>query len=195
MAQPTSVSKVEFQDQRPYGEEAHRSAWLVRYDSVHVQTPDSSTSGTVTLSVAVDTVTGEPFCAFTESAPIWAGSGWPSAEFESRARERWAFAPARHGELRSTLGEVLDALWRWCGVDPRKAGQIVIRPRMVQSTLHKFDPANPDGPRLPLEPPCNMWIVEVLGTPIVQRHGVPLTTQVAVLRDGDLTYTGGMLLP
>jgi hypothetical protein len=195
-SQPASVKRVEFQDQRPYGDVGQRTAWLVRYAAVpvQVQTTETSASATVAVSVAFDAITNDLFCAFTDPAPVWPRSGWDYAEIESRARNRWDFSVARQAELQSTLTQVLNAVWRE-GADPRRSGQIVIRPRWVQSKLRKIDPQDPDGPSLPPDPPCNMWVIEILGTFIMEQHGAPLTTNFMVLRDGDLKFKGGMYLP
>jgi len=193
--QPTSLKVADLQDARPYGEEGHRTVWLARYESVRVPAPDSSTSAAITLTLAFDVGTSELLCAFTEPAPHWARSSLGYGDLESRASKRWNISPARYEDLRSTLTEVLVAVQRSCGVDVSRAGQIVIRPRLVGSKLLKTNPRSADLPPLPPDPPRNMWVIEVLGTFIMERYGETLTTQIAMLGDGDLEYSGGMYLP
>jgi hypothetical protein len=196
LQQPASVKRVEFQDRRPYGEVGHRDIWLARYESVPVRRPDS-TFAAVTVSLAFDAEAGNLFCAFTDPTPTWAKpKGYlGDDDIEAKMSERWRVFPARYGELRSTLTEVLAAAWRHCGADPGREGQIIVRPRWIQNKLRKSNPTDPDGPTLPPDPACNMWIIEVLGAFIMERYGANLTTQIAVIRDGDLHYTGGMYLP
>jgi hypothetical protein len=183
--QPTSVKRAELQDQRPYGEQGRRTVWVVRYESVSVQAPDSSYMASVTLSLAFDASTHQLYCAFTEPAPYWLRPAVVE-DIEKKAQDggrRWTPSPAQYEALRSTPTEVLGALWRTYDVDPSKAGQIILRPRFV---ANKTPLEMVNGEAVPKYQPSNVWIVEVLGTPLLRRQQGVLTTLVAQFRDGDL---------
>ena len=66
-----------------------------------------------------------------------------------------------------------------------------MRPRFVTSEL----PAKRfEGKLIPVQPPSNLWIVEVLGT-VSKWDDYGWTTFVAEFLDGDLTMLGGQPSP
>jgi hypothetical protein len=85
----------------------------------------------------------------------------------------------------------LGALWHHFGIDPRTAAQIVLRPRFVAS---EFPARRFEGKLIPVQPPSNLWIVEVLGT-VRKWHGDEWTTFLAEFLDSDLTMVGGQPSP
>lgn len=117
----------------------------------------------VTVVLAVDGT--EPLVAYTESRPEWC-LPWadslvrePSDALAEMASIRDVQALAASDRLESTLAEVLERAWRW-GVDPRSAGQIIVRPRRVSTThppAFRGDQYEPDLRTAP------HWIVEALG--------------------------------
>jgi hypothetical protein len=186
---PARIERAEFQDERPYGEAKQRSIWLVRYESVPIREPGGAQSALVPLSVAFDAVTGNPVCAFTDPAPVWAHGVWDpkiAVTWETTTR-LWgeAPAPAQYATLQATLTEVLEALWKQTGIAPDRAGQIILRPRFFTNTWPKKEINGP-----PVYPPANRWIVEVLGRYIQEALGQPLTTLVVCFLDvdGQLTW-------
>jgi len=196
---PATIERVEFQDQRPYGERKERSIWLVRYQSVPIRGPRLAS---VPLSVAFDAVTGDVVCAFTDPAPVWAHGVWApkvavrwEADRESTTTRLWgeAPAPAKYESLKATLTEVLEALWKQEGIAPDSAGQIILRPRFFMNTWPKIGSIN--GP--PMYPPANRWIVEVLGRFIQEALEQKLTTLVVsfVDVDGQLTWVESDPMP
>jgi hypothetical protein len=189
---PVSVRRVELKDERPYGEAEHRAVWLVRYQAVEVQRLDALSSGSVTLSLAFDVATNELVCAFTEAVESWPQSTLPAVDIASRVSDERTITPAHYDDLQSTLPEVLSATWKSSGADPSQSGQIIIRPRFVASRL----PAREvNGQLVPVYPPCNVWIVEVLGTVVLKHHGAFFTTFVGMFRDGDLEAMPSVTLP
>jgi len=151
------------------------------------------------VTLAISASNGELLCAFTDPAPVWAKANWPSEIKPQQVGEslkgRVALAPGNQGKLRSTPSEVLGALWKFtAAADPRTAGQVILRPRFARFPK-EVDVDGNDRTR----PPMNVWVAEVLGTVAMQRntHGLELiyTTHIAVLRDGDLQYLLGTMLP
>jgi hypothetical protein len=114
-----------------------------------------------------------------------------SKEIESRASHNLEMAPVQEN-LQSTLTAVLGALWENFAIDPTKAGQIVIRPRFVTEKVHPKD-AHTGEPIV--QPPMNVWIVEVLGTVVMRRGNWLPTVLVAQFRDGDLKMLIGEVIP
>lgn len=105
-------------------------------------------------------------------------------------------SPAQYDNLHSTLTEVLATVWKNFCVDPSTTGQVIIRPRFVADRDPTYDI---DGKLVPQDAPSNVGIVEVLGTVAARRHLFGedrlLTTHVALFRDGDLEYLGGVIGP
>lgn len=194
--QATSVIRVRFRDERPYGETQEQNVWLARYDSVPVGSPDEVNVAGVTLFLAFQD-TGELLCAFTPPAKSWARPPAIKAlSIEASTNARWTMSPAHYGSIRSTLTDVMATLWKSFGVDPRKTGQLVLRPRFVAEREAKQDI---NGNLVPSDGPANAWIVEVLGTAAARRvllgEERVLTTRVDLFRDGDLKYLGGVIAP
>jgi hypothetical protein len=190
---PSSVHPYNLNDARPYGEAAERVVEVAVFDAVPVRSPDEWQSSRVRLSLAFDDESGALVCAFTEPKSVWVASKTDPASLEGRAvTAGWHTGPA-HGDLTSKLTEVLEALWRRFGIDPAKAGQVVIRPRFVTNDY----PA--EGKLGPRYPPANVWVVEVLGTVVGEKtdHDEKrvFTTLVAQFRDGDLESLPSMMLP
>jgi hypothetical protein len=181
--QPSSVHAVDLEDARPYGEAPRRAVELARFDSVPVRSPNGWESVSIPLSLAFDADTGAFVCAFTDARPEWARSPLDPGAIEARVvKAGWTTEPCR-GPLTATLVEILEAAWNHFGVDPAKAGQIVIRPRSV---------AHPD--------PADVWIVEILGTVVGEEQDDngnrrALTTLVAQFRDGDREALLSIMLP
>ena len=187
-----SVRKVAFSDERPYGEDGRRrTVWLARYEAVPVQADSGRRCTSVTLSLAFDAAGGGLLCALTDPAPTWARSPTESKEIESRGSWNLEVHPAEYENLRSTLTGVLGALWENFAVDPTKAGQIVIRPRFVKEEVH---PKNAITGEPIVQPPTNVWFVEVLGTVVMSRGDWFPTVLVAQFRDGDLKMLIGEVM-
>ena len=180
---PVSVAVGELRDSRPYGDEGRKNCWLVRYEQVAVEAPDSSYSASIGLSVAFDVLQGDLYCAFTDPAPIWLHSGVVEDKQRKAQEGRWSSGPVRDTVLQSTIPQVLRALWREYGIDPSKTGQIILRPRFV---VNRVPSKVVDGQVVPMYEPANVWIIEVLGTPIIEREYGWLTSMVAQFRDRDL---------
>ena len=158
--QINSIRMVEFNDARPYGESASHIVWLVRYEGVSIRAPSDEHPATLVLSLAFDVVTGGLVCAFTDPAAMWARSPRTSTQIESVGNQDCKYSPAQPGTLQSTLAEVLAEVWRSTGIDPRTAGQIVIRPRFAACLV----PSKLVGDvHVPLRSPSNVWHLEVLG--------------------------------
>jgi hypothetical protein len=187
---------VELRDDSPFGEKSARIVWLARVESVTVRAPDAN-AVSVELLMAFDTTTNNLVCAFTEPSSQWAYSALDPGDAESSAADAgWEVAPAKYESLKSTVPDVLAAVWKQFGVDPAKAGQVIVRPRFV---ANKFPTDEIDGRSVPRYPPTNVWIVEALGTVIMQRRiggeDRDLTTLIVQFRDGDLASLPGMIRP
>jgi hypothetical protein len=191
---PTSVRMAMLEDQQPFGDSEHRLVAVARYELVQVASPnDKLTAAAVNLTLVFDATTNDLVCAFTDPAPYWAESSQSSENPEEHtAKEGWVHSPAKYESLRSAITDVLAVVWKSRGMDPRRVGQIILRPRFVTNTKYKYVS---DG-RLYC-PPSNVWIVEVLGTVVDEmetREGpVRLCTLVAHIRDGDLVVWPGSM--
>ncbi len=181
--EPSSVKMVQLHDDRPYGELPDQSVWLARYDSVSVVAPDSNSSVVVTLSCAFKADTGELLCAFTDASSQWVRSSEATGATTSFLGKMY---PARCEDLRSNVQDVLATYWWQFGIDPRRLGQIIVRPRFNNNELRSL---------ILIEPPSNVWIVEALGRSFLESHGKLLTTQVYLFRDGDLKGLFGAYRP
>jgi hypothetical protein len=74
--------------------------------------------------------------------------------------------------------------------DPSAAGQIILRPRFETKSFG-YKPF--EGKLLPLNPPSNAWVVEILGMPFDREHG--FASFVLECRDADLAQSQGMAMP
>ncbi len=159
---PTSVNLVDFRDSRPYGEKERRDVWLARYDSVRVQIDSTRIAIVEHLSAAFDATTGDLVCVFTDPAPRWIRSKQEPVDAEARVREsrHSELAPAEYSSLQSTPVDIVGALLGSRYVELSTVGQIVLRPRFVTA---QFPARRFEGKLIPIIPPSNMWIVEVLG--------------------------------
>jgi len=182
--QPDKVGLVEFTDECSFGEPQKTTVWLAHYDSIPVMSRDSSTVVHVAISLTFSTTTNELLCAFTDPSSVWARS--PQATGDVESFTRWRLRPADYDHLRSTVPEVLAAVWRDQGVGPHQAGQIILRPRFNSNDL---------GPLVLHEPPSNIWLVEVRGRFFMQRDGITYTTRLRAYRDGDLKGMFGIYRP
>jgi hypothetical protein len=190
-----AMEQVELSDARPYGEATTTRALLMRIDAVPVEIANGRRAN-VTLTVAVDAVTNELICAFTPESQDWVFPVVSSTGIEETVQNVGIVSsPARYSRLRSSLEEVLAALWEGFAVNPARSGQIIIRPRFVEYTRAFRDVEK----RIPLHEPCNVWLVEVLGTKITEHElggrMIPVTTLVANFRDGDLKLMPSVILP
>lgn len=199
---PVWVRRVKFKDQRPYGEKEDRTVWLARYEALAIEAPDDSNPAIIRgLNLAFDTTTNELLCAFTDAAPQWVQTTVPNPEdvmnLQEAANDMWTVSPAHYDNLHSTLPEVLAAFWKIRGIDPSKAGQVIVRPRFVSQRFQPYYEAT--GQPVVDYLPSNRWIVEVLGTAVMSKRFEGekrvYTTAVGLFRDGDLKYLGGSINP
>jgi hypothetical protein len=189
-ALPARVQMVTFRDERPYGGSANTLGQLVEYKAVPIASPDGKSVVNANISVVVNPG-GEIVAAFTDAAPVWAHSGWTSGDITKRAAECWEFASPTGTQLKSSIAEVLQAVWKHYGVKPDAAGQITLRPREFARKTTMLDP---NGKPLPRQK-ANGWLVEVLGTHAgTTSFGANMSTQLVVFRDGDLEFSGGLTL-
>lgn len=193
---PASIQIATLRDTNSFGDTQEHEVWLARYTGISVSSVDRANSAILTMNVAFDASTQRVICAFTDSSTTnWVQGTLAPIDVEVRAAESgWVVETVSNGPLKSTLKDVLEATWKRFGVDPSKAGQIVIRPRFV---TNRFPVEESTGDQR--FPASNVWLVEVLGTPTVQRKFGGevhyLTTIVAQFRDGDLAMFPGMILP
>jgi hypothetical protein len=94
------------------------------------------------------------------------------------------------GLLTLDLSEVLTALW-YHGVHPSTAGQVIVRPRMVESDW----PPDPERQRFLTKP---FWLVQALGSVTTfypgdwPRYG---SGRLLLIRDDDIEISLGLTLP
>src|SRR5262245_22787222 len=67
--QPSSISLIDFHDERPYGDAANERAWLARYDALQVPSLEGTETAQVTLFLVFRQSSGGLLAAFTEAAP------------------------------------------------------------------------------------------------------------------------------
>ena len=99
---------------------------------------------------------------------------------------RWKLSPARYEGLRSTVTDVLNKIWELHNKDPRRVGQIIVRPRHNDNDL---------GILAIPEAPSNVWVVEVLGEVLWREKDDARTTWVMTYRDSDLKELFGTIAP
>jgi hypothetical protein len=187
---PASSQQGVLEDLRPYGEPSLQDVVVERYEILKLTR--ESHEMTATVSLALDARTGNLLCAFTDPAPTWMTSNTTSDDIVSQEAAEYGFAPAHYETLKSSVSDVLLAVQRAFAVDPDKAGQIVIRPRLITGKRPMW--SLPDWK--PIEqPPLNAWVVEILGTPVSTDTMFPKSIVVAQFRDGDLTLLLGTYLP
>lgn len=181
--QPVSVELVEMNDQHPWGEAPRRAVWLARYEAVPLHCGSIATAS-VALSLAYDATTKNLLCAFTDPAPRWARS--TAEPLDIASYYRWKLSPARYEGLRSTVMDVLNRIWELHNKDPRRVGQIIVRPRHNDNDL---------GTLTIPEAPSNVWVVAVPGEVVWRGRDYARTTWVMVYRDSDLKELFGTIAP
>jgi hypothetical protein len=201
--EPTSLERMELQDDHPYGEKKKRDVWLARYEAVPVLAPDRKDSVAVALTLAFDTESWNLLCAFTDPAARWPPSRAGLQEIAARGSLDCQFSPAHYDSLQATVTDILRALWDAFHVDPSKAGQIILRPRFVtreHPMRQVVDPKHPwerhsEGPIIPGFLSSSIWVVEVLGTIILRRRDTLYTSLVAQFHDEKRAFVIALPIP
>lgn len=175
---PTSVKLVDFTDQRPYGERKRQLVWLARYESLTVRC--DSLTASIALSFALESSSERLLCAFTDPSPRWARSTEPTGDIE--ATMGWKMYPAQYESLQSQVMDVIAVMWKTYSADPTNVGQLVLRPRYNKNDFRSLVLDTPQS---------NVWVVEVLGKFVMERHDDVWTTLVIAWRDGDLKQLFG----
>ena len=162
----------------------------MRYDRVHVSAPEGKASVDVSVSLVFRAATHQLIAAFTDPAPVWPKSGWPSADITKRVSIFVDLFPLQSATLQSSVIDVLRHDW-WLHGSLADAGQITLRPRQFLRKATILDAKGNPKPKAI----ANGWVVEILGKKIgVNPGGGPVCTQVYVYRDGDLEFSGGLQL-
>lgn len=180
--EPDSLFGAVLKDMRPYGDR-RRDALIAVYTAVAIPLERNTEVPTqsVNLSLVLDRASGDLLCAYSDPTPVWLQSPLTSDEIAERGASR-VLAPAKTDQLQSTVVDVLEALWRYYGIVPGKAGQVVIRPRWVSHPWLKKAGAGAPADVAAFEP-SNTWVVEVLGFHALEPWS---TVMVTYFRDGDL---------
>lgn len=196
--QPTSTEFVRIADRYPFGNPGEQLVWLYEYSRIIAEHPKTGQSLSLAVTIALENESRHIVTAFTpRREEKWVGSVIPLANLEEKAQTQgWIASPLREEELRSTIPEVLTALWRRFGINPAEAGEIILRPRRVRF-LH---PVRRVGDSLEVIPdPVTVWIVQVNGTLVLERSNMGkkqrLTTLIAQFTDGSLEYLPSLILP
>lgn len=168
-AAPTWIELGVLTDKYPFAEAfADRPVWIVSFPEVRVdrKRKDNPDSVKVGITAVIDSNDGRLLEAFTRSNDIWMLPVKPppntprNPEAEASAAG-WSVSPCKVLKLRSTVVGVLGSLWTTNGIDPKKAGQIIVRPRTVACALPAVEV---DGNRVPVLDPGPFWIIHVMGT-------------------------------
>ena len=167
-AAPASIGLAVLTDRHPFGETfANRPVWIVAFPAVTIDRRDETASVKVPITAVIDPIDGRLLEAFTPAKDVWVPPVIAPRDPEREASEDgWSVSACESPKLGSTVAQVLVAFWKSQGVNPKNAGQIVLRPRIVACAL----PAVMKGNKyVPLRKPGPVWIVHVMGTVTLQR--------------------------
>ncbi len=162
-AAPASIGLSVLTDKHPFGETfANRPVWIVTFPAVKVDRRGETDSVKVQITAVIDVIDGRLLEAFTAAKEEWVPPVIPPRDPERVASEdKWSVSPCKSSKLRSTVAQVLGVLWKADGINPKKAGQIVVRPRTVACA---FPAVRVKGKSVPLREPGTAWVVHVMGT-------------------------------
>jgi len=187
-------------DRHPFGEDGEeRLCWKIRFPSVKIESPNHAQPAEVEITVLVDAESGRFLAAFTRSREAWVLPCIADRNPEEEAKEDgWAVGPYKDDQLKATVRDVLARLWKDNDIDPRKAGQIILRPRFVACELPAIEK---DGKLVPLRRPGTTWVIQVLGTVTLEEgwrgRGRPeyMSGLIALIDDETLKNFRGVYLP
>jgi hypothetical protein len=119
--------------------------------------------GSVDLTLVIDAADGQLIAAFTPTKSRWIAPIGRTANPEQVAKDDgWTVSSIAKGvAIQSTVVEVLEVVWRDDDIDPRGAGQIIVRPRTVATALPAVEVG---GKLVPVRKPRTAWVIHVLGT-------------------------------
>lgn len=158
-----SIELIGISDQNPFAEDfMDRQVWLISFTPLEVERQDNTTSASVELNVVIDANSLRLLEVFTKANDTWVLPQIAQRDPEQEAEEDgWSVSPLKSGELEFSAIEALSTLWTFENIDPQKAGQIILRPRIVGCALPAIEV---EGELIPVRKPAPVWIVHVLGT-------------------------------
>jgi hypothetical protein len=171
---PATHQMVVITDQDDLGEPVcDRVAYLTLFRSIHLERTfeDEPDSVCVDLYVAVDGETGALVLAFTPVRDVWVERMFEPRSPDSVAvQSHWTLAPPPADGMKSNVIEVLQAVFEQFGRKYVDGGQMVIRPRWVQT---KFPASKVDGTYVPKRSPGPAWLVHTMGEIVFRKSPPP----------------------
>ncbi|MEZ5063411.1 MAG: hypothetical protein R3B81_01700 [bacterium] len=193
-----SVAEGIFDDDFPFGDVCeHRSAILARVEGVTIEDPWQG-AHSLPMTLVFDQEVQTLLAAYTDPKETWVlpqRDKWIQRPDSLAGRTILAseVTPLRAGtKLRHTLPDIMGVVWAVVG-DPRTVGQIVVRPRSVDSWVR---PPGDDGPHfLDVPEPTPSWAVHVSGFVADTAENNYLSSEVLFFCDDDPRYYFGYGLP
>lgn len=173
-----NAARVMFEDANPFGFRKNTDAWL--FDTPLTISTDSS-EVEIDMSVVVDGESGKVVAVFSKSRDTWLLPAGRRQNPQDMAEVVWDFDSEIPQQMQSSAADVLVSLGTR-GIDPGKAGQIILRPRWVQPIAqveivdHQVVPKS--------IPRYQAWVAQVCG---VRAGELPT-------RDGTKVYASGMIV-
>jgi hypothetical protein len=161
-----SIHLVQFEDAHAFGETYSRGlSWHASLDSIPIERGDVRARALISIHLLFGKSDGRLLAAFTQPKEEWVLPVIETRDPELEAvRDGWSVSQLPGDtDVHATLPAVLSVLWGRLGIHPGSAGQIIMRPRMVDAAMPQRQNAE-TGAWEPVLKPAIRWIVEVLGT-------------------------------
>ena len=191
---PTSTKLVQYKDALPFGPIAEADGWLLRGN---VQLSHGGALAEIVLNVIVDGTGGGIVAAYTDRntssvTPVLTGPD----PIQVAGEDGWVMS-ATIPEMQSSAIAVIERVWQDHGFDPREAGQVILRPRIISA---KFPAQEVGGEFVPLRPTEKVWLIQVSGTKLHETTTTPtqpvyFTGKILQYRDDSLEYVRGFYVP
>jgi hypothetical protein len=181
---------VVFADRAAFGEPTESKGLL--YSGITLSVERGVEHDAVRLS-AVTTDEGKVLAIYTDASPEWVVPVLEPRDPEREAQaDRWDVTASDNG-LSSTAQDLLLTVWEYFGIQPSKAGQIILRPRnAVVSTTASTTSAG----KLDLKyEHGTAWIVQVLGVQIDQVPNYYWTGVLILIDDKSGKVVRGLFMP
>ena len=156
------VQAITYEDAHPLGESRDSiAAWLLRAPGVLVRHPTQDRELRLDLNVVIVQGSQKLLAVFTDAKEEWVLPDRIADDLQDLLMDIY------HGNItpsqedpQTSVSDVLGEVWRF-GNDLLGAGQVILRPRIVLSTM---PPTRKDGDWVPNEAPRLYWIAHVAGT-------------------------------
>jgi hypothetical protein len=187
---------VSFTDDKPFGETmVKRRVERLFVPAVTVEQSSGDARCVIDLNLVFDEGTRELLVGFTNARSEWVLPDGPPKDPEASVPVCTEVTPLGRNAIQSTVQDVLGVMWMRGGVDPSKAGQVILRPRMAMCGW----PPTQVGEEMVLNTTAApYWVIHAVGMvmPVLADPWLRYRSgYLLLLRDDDLDVFSARYLP